>query len=223
MKTKTALIVGASGLVGGQCLDLLLEDDAYRRVNVVVRRPLPLTHPKINQHIVDFGRLQQHSDILDADHVFCCLGTTIRSAGSKEAFHKVDFTYVVQTAALASRNGAQQFLVVSSLGANPASRSFYLRVKGEMEDALRKLSFSSIRIFRPSLLLGNRPEFRVGEWVGGIAMRAVSIAMVGNLKRYRAIEARTVAQAMVGSAKSSVTGVHVYESEQIQELGNKGI
>lgn len=147
----------------------------------------------------------------------------MRSAGSKEAFHKVDFTYVVQTAAFASRNGVQQFLVVSSLGANPASRSFYLRVKGEMEDALRKLPFSSLHIFRPSLLLGNRREFRVGERVGLIAMRAVSFAMVGNLKRYRAIEARTVAKAMVATAKSGFTGFHIHESEQIQELGNTGI
>ncbi len=158
METKTALFVGASGLVGGHCLQFLLEEPSYTRVVVLVRRPLAITHDKLVQHVVDFSELETLSEHLTADDVYCCLGTTIKNAGTQDAFRKVDFDHPVKIGALTQHCGAAQFLLVSSLDADPHSRIFYNRVKGEVEEAIRKISFITINIFRPSLLLGKRTE-----------------------------------------------------------------
>ncbi len=121
---RTALILGASGLIGGHCLDLLLRDEAYDQVIVLVRKRLPKNHPKLTQHEVNFDRISEHTNLLKADDIFCCLGTTIKKAGSQEAFRKVDFTYAHEAAKLAAANGATQFLLVSSLGADAKSSVF---------------------------------------------------------------------------------------------------
>jgi len=150
---------------------------------------------------------------------FSCLGTTIKVAKSQAAFRTVDFTYVVQAASIAAMNGARQFLLVSSLGADKNSRAFYMQVKGEIEEKVSKLPFDAIQIFRPSLLIGDRKESRVNETFAIALMKLVSFALVGGLRRYRAIEAKTVAQAMLSAAKQQKSGVTIYESEQIQILG----
>lgn len=215
---RSALLVGVSGLIGGHCLRLLLQDDLYSRVTDLVRRALEINDPKLNQHRIDFDRLQEFANLIQADDVFCCLGATIKKAGSQEVFRKVDFTYVVQTAALALKNSAHQFLVVSSLGANTHSRVFYSRVKEEMEEAVGKLPFEGIHIFRPSLLLGDRQEFRLGERIGSVGMRLASFAMVGPWRKYRPIQGQTVAQAMVNAAKMKLPGLNVWESDRIAEI-----
>ena len=220
---RTALLLGASGLIGGHCLDLLLHDEAYDQVIAFVRKPLPINHTKLTQYEVNFDRLSEHANLLKADDVFCCLGTTIKKAGSQEAFRKVDFTYAHEAAKLAAHNGASQFLLVSSLGADAKSSVFYSRVKGEIEAAISAMNFESVSIFRPSLLLGERTEFRLAERLAEPFAKAVSFFLIGSLRKYRAIEARTVAAAMIEIAKKEMKGVKIYESDQIQAIEEKGI
>jgi uncharacterized protein YbjT (DUF2867 family) len=220
METKTALLVGASGLVGGHCLHFLLQEPSYTHVVALVRRPLSIAHDKFVQHVVEFSELEVLGECLTADDVYCCLGTTIKKAGSQEAFRKVDFDYPIKIAALAQHCGANQFSIVTSLGADPHSRIFYNRVKGEVEEAIRKISFTTFNIFRPSLLLGERTEHRTGEKAGAFIMSGLKYVMGGPLKKYRAIHARDVAQAMVRMAQTNQGGVHIYESNQIQNIAD---
>lgn len=214
---KTALIAGASGLVGSQLLTLLLASERYAKVIVVGRRPLPQVHPKLEQRVLDLDHLDQHRLGLIADDVYCCLGTTMRQAGSKEAFYKVDYLYVVKLAALTAGNFAAQFLVVSAMGADAESRIYYNRVKGEMEQAVRQTPFRVIHIFRPSLLLGNRAEKRLGEQIGAVLMKALRPLMVGPLRKYQAVEAATVARAMLRAAEEDGGGIRVHLSDEIAE------
>lgn len=221
MNKRRALLLGASGLIGGHCLTLLLQDDTYNEVVILVRKKLPQTHPKLTQHIVNFDGLHEHADWFQAHDVFCCLGTTIKKAGSQEAFRKVDFSYAYKAAQLAASNGVEHFLLVSSLGADANSSVFYSRVKGELEIAVSTLSFAAVSIFQPSLLLGERAEFRLGERIAEPVMKALSFLLLGPLRKYRAIEAGTVAAAMIEVAKSQPKGVKVYESNRIQEIGDR--
>ncbi len=220
METKSALLVGASGLVGGHCLQFLLQESSYTRVVVLVRRSLSITHDKLVQHVVDFGELETLGECLVADDVYCCLGTTIKKAKTQEAFRKVDFDYPVKLAALTQHCGAKQFLIVTSLGANPSSRIFYNRVKGEVEEALAKISFDAIHVFRPSLLLGDRAEHRIGEKAGALIMSGLNYALAGPLKKYRAIQAHNVAKVMVRTAQMDLRGVNIFESQRIQEIAD---
>ena len=212
--SRTALVAGASGLVGGHVLQLLLADLAYERVVTVGRRELPLTHGKLEQRVFDLGAL----DTLGVPHlnaVFCCLGTTIKAAGSQAAFRKVDYDYVVGFARVGQRAGATQFLLVSAIGADPRSRIFYSRVKGEVERAVRELPYKGVQIFRPSFLMGDRREARLGERVGVPIARAVAPLLVGPLRRYRPVHAAEVARAMVRIASEAPRGPNVFEFDEI--------
>ena len=213
---KTAIIAGASGLVGGLCLDLLLKDERYDAVIIPVRKKLPLEHPKLRQHVVDFDNLPAHADIFRGDELFCCLGSTIKKAGSREAFRRVDHDYPKALADITLKNGVKQFLIVTAIGADPASGIFYNRVKGEVEAAVRALPFEAVHIFRPSMLLGERTESRPAEKIGGTVMRALSFIMTGPLRNYRAIDARDVARAMVSAAGSGARGSIIHESGEMQ-------
>ena len=217
VSAKVALIAGASGLVGGHCLHLLLQSPRYKKVISVGRKTLPLQHPKLEQLVVDFHNLEKHRHSLVADDVYCALGTTIKKAGSKESFRTVDFTYVVSLAKITAANFATQFLVVSALGADANARVFYNRVKGEMEETVKALPFTSVHIFQPSLLLGDRQKKRFGEEVAAKAMKVLQFLMVGPLRPYRAIPAQTVAKAMLEAAKQDGGGVLVHPSEQMQQ------
>jgi len=197
-------------------LRLLLEDPAYARVTVLARRELRLAHKKLDQRVVGFDRLAQIADFPRVHDVFCCLGTTMKQAGSPDAFRNVDCTYVVELARVAVRHRASQFLVVTALGADPRSRIFYNRVKGDAEEALRRLQFEGIQIFRPSLLVGARAESRPAERVAGLLSPLVAWAFVGPLARYRPIKAEAVARAMARVAREAPRGTHVYESEEIR-------
>ncbi|AMS27014.1 oxidoreductase [Bacteroidetes bacterium UKL13-3] len=216
---KTALIVGATGLVGKNCLYQLLETKEYSRVIALVRKPLAIKHHQLEQVIVDFDQLQHYKDKMTADDVFCCLGTTIGVAGSQENFRKVDFDYPLQVAEICLKNGAQQFLLVSAMGANAASSIFYNKVKGEIENAIDKLNYSSLQIFQPSLLLGNRKEVRVGELIGKVVMKGLGFLFIGPIKKYKAIEAETVAKAMVKAALQAKKEKRVFQSDEIASLG----
>ena len=212
---KTALLAGATGLIGSKLLPLLLASERYSKVIVVGRRVLSLTHPKLTQVVTDLDKLHDLRLQLIADDVFCCLGTTMSKAGSKEAFYKVDFLYVVTLAALTAGNFAAQLLVVSSMGADADSRVYYSRVKGEMEAAVRQVPFRAIHIFRPSLLLGERAQPRLGEWVGAMALRLLQPLLRGPLLKYRPVSAAAVAAAMLRAAGEDGGGVRVHLSDEI--------
>lgn len=212
---KTALLAGATGLVGSALLPLLLASERYAKVIVVGRRPVPTQHPKLVQVVTDLDQLEHERLRLIADDVYCCLGTTIRQAGSQEAFYKVDFLYVVKLAALTAANFAAQFLVVSSLGADVESRFYYSRVKGEMEEAISQTPFRAIHIFRPSLLLGERAAPRLGERFGAAVLALVRPLLRGGWRKYRPVAAAAVAQAMLRAAQDDGGGLRIHSSETL--------
>lgn len=216
----TALIAGGSGLVGGFLLRELLASPEYDRVIAVGRRPLEVEHEKLTQVVTEFAALRELKEPLRGDDAFCCLGTTIKKAGSREAFRAVDHGAVLAYAWAAQRGGARRFFTVSSLGAAAGSRVFYNRVKGETEEALQVLGFDTLGIFRPSLLRGPRVEFRFGERVGELALALASPFLVGGWRKYRAIDAEVVARAMLrASFGRGARGVISFESDEIQDLG----
>ena len=209
---KTALLAGATGLIGSQLLPLLLASERYDKVIVVGRKSVPTIHPKLVQVITELDKLEDARLKLIADDVYCCLGTTMAQAGSQAAFFKVDFSYVVQLAALAAGNFAAQFLVVSSMGADAESRVYYSRVKGEMEAAVRQAPFRAVHIFRPSLLLGERAAPRLGERLGAVVLGALRQLLRGPLRKYRPVAGAAVAAAMLRAAREDGSGVQVHEA-----------
>ena len=209
--SRTALLAGATGLVGGHVLEQLLADDTWSRVVTVGRRASAQHHEKLEQRIVDLGALAAQADLPHADDIFCCLGTTIRQAGSRAAFRRVDHDFVLSLANAGLRLGATQFLLVSAIGADPDSRVFYSRVKGEVESAIRKLPYRAVQIFRPGLLLGHRAEFRLGERMAMYIAPVVQPLLVRPLRRYRSIQARDVARAMERIAREAPRGPNVWE------------
>jgi uncharacterized protein YbjT (DUF2867 family) len=223
MNSRTAVVLGASGLVGGFCLKALVDDPDYTSVLTFGRRELPpLTRAKVTQRVADLGKLTA-ADFRGAQDVFSALGTTIRKAGSQEAFRRVDLELPLRAAQEALQAGAEQFVVVSSVGADPLSRNFYLRIKGELEQELAKLSFRAVYILRPSLLIGKRGEFRLGESIVMKIAPALDLLTLGPLRRYRSIRAEVVGKAMAGAARQGSSGVHVYEHGDILRLGRYAV
>ncbi len=218
MTERRALLAGATGLVGGYGLDELLDSNRYATITALTRRPLERRHHTLREVTADFDRLDTLGDRLAADDVFCCLGTTIRRAGSPDAFRRVDFDYPLALARAARLHGTVQFVIVSSLGADPDARTFYLRVKGELERALSEVGMRTLVVVRPSLLLGSRRESRPAEAVGKLVLSAVAPLLVGRLARYRPIHARDVARAMVQLAARGLTGLHTFESDELRAL-----
>ncbi|SHM48377.1 NAD(P)H-binding protein [Flavobacterium xinjiangense] len=217
---KTALIIGSTGLIGSELLNLLLDSNDYLKVITFVKRDTGIKHPKLTQHIINFDKPETYKDLVVGDDFFCTIGTTIKKAGSKEAFRKVDFEYPRQFAAFALQNKVKQFLTISSLGADAKSGNFYLKTKGEIQDFLKDCNFESVSVLQPSLLLGNRTEFRLGEKVGAFFMKTLSFLFLGNLKKYKPIESETVAKALLKIAQTNNKGFKIYESDAIQEIGN---
>ena len=215
---KNAIIAGSTGLVGGELLKQLLDDTAYAGVHLLVRKPTGHEHPRIKEHLVDFDHLDTFDPGTRIDHVFCTLGTTIKKAGTKENFRKVDLDYVVALGRLAMDRGAEKFLVVTALGANPRSSIFYNRVKGEAEDQLKALDLPSLMIFRPSLLMGDRKEYRAGEKTAIAVYRVINPLFVGRLKRYKGVQAEKVARAMVHAAHHVDEPFKIFESDEIQDI-----
>jgi uncharacterized protein YbjT (DUF2867 family) len=209
-------LLGATGLVGRHCLDLLARDPAFSRVVVLARRKFAeATAPRIDAHIVDFEHLDERPDLFRVDKVICALGTTIKTVGGSQArFRAVDYDMPLAAAKIACAQGARHFLLVSSLGANAHSRIFYNRVKGELEDVLRTLRFRSLTIVRPSLLLGTRPEFRLGEEIG----KRFAWIVPG---KYRPIHARDVAAVLVRSAKQDIPGMRIIESDDLRQMASE--
>jgi len=213
---KTALIAGATGLVGQSLLQIILDSKYYSKVIALVRHPLLIEHEKLQEISINFSKIADFTIEDKVDDVFCCLGTTIKTAGSQDAFTKVDYTYVVQLAEWAKKNNCQQFSVVSSVGASSKTSNFYLQTKGKMEEAISKLELPAVHIFRPSLLLGNRKEFRFGEKVSEKLMPLFNPLLKGKLRKYKAIKAEDVALAMFNKSQLSVSDIYVYEGAEIK-------
>lgn len=218
--SKTAIIVGASGLIGKFCLSYLLMDKNYSKVIVISRSPLPIKDAKLENIVCDFDQLAQHAGQLVGDDIYCCLGTTIAVAGSQENFKKVDLHYPLELAKLTKQNGAKQFLVVSAMGANAKSSIFYNRVKGEMQEQLKNIGFNAVHVFQPSLLTGLRKEFRTGERFAQVTMKIFRPLMFGPLKKYQPIEGMVVAYAMHQKAQTNHNGYFIHESHEIQAVFN---
>jgi uncharacterized protein YbjT (DUF2867 family) len=216
MDTRTALLAGASGLVGGQLLEVLLGDPLYPQVYSLGRRPLPRQHPRLVQQTVDFARLDT-APLPAADDAFCCLGTTLKKAGSQEAFRAVDYDAVLNFAQAARKAGVRRFAVVTAMGAHPRSRFFYNRVKGEVEEALQAQGFESLIIARPSLLLGERAEKRAGEKAATVVAHVLRPLL--RPLASRPIEGRTVARALVALARQPPPGVQTVTSGALQQHG----
>jgi uncharacterized protein YbjT (DUF2867 family) len=219
----TAVVFGASGLVGGHCLDALLASADYARVVVVVRRTLARSHPKLVERIVDFDRLADAAlaDPRDlGEHVFLCLGTTIDAAGSQAQFRKVDHDYAVEAARVARASGGTRCALVSSVGADLAARTFYLRVKAETERDVAEIAppWECLEIVRPSLLLGDRREVRAGERIGAALSRPLGPLMRGPLEAYRPVAARDVARAMIAALLAAEPGTHTRTRRDILRL-----
>jgi uncharacterized protein YbjT (DUF2867 family) len=215
------LLAGASGEVGKRLLDNLIASNLVDSIHLVNRRPHPTNRIKVTQHNINFEKPIQLDNEPNFDLAFCCLGTTIKKAGSKAAFESVDFQYVAQFAQLAKQHNCQQFAVISSIGANPIKGGFYLQTKGRMEAHLQSMEWPSLYIFRPSLLTGKRQEFRLGEQLGSIFGRLISPFLVGPLHKYRPINMNKVASAMAAilTAESN-SGVKVLEGDDILKLAN---
>ncbi len=205
---KTALLLGASGLVGSHLLEQLLESPHYGEVVAFVRRPLELQHPKLRQEVLDFD--SPDTSKIKGDDLYCALGTTLAKAGSKEAQYRIDCTYPYEIGKIARQNGTRQYLLVSSVGADAKSSNFYLKTKGELEEKIRELDFEHFVSARPSFLLGERKEFRLGERIGIVLAKAFAFLIP---RRYRGIEAEKVARALIAKANDDGTGVKILESE----------
>ena len=211
---RTALVAGATGLVGSQLVTTLLEDERYETVKAITRKPLNRTHPRLENHVIDFDVMSQYVDELKADDIFCCLGTTMKTAGSKEAFEKVDYHYPLELAKRCKELGATQYLLVSALGANLRASVYYNRVKGRVEEAVKLVGFESTHIFRPSLLVGPREEYRSGEAAAKWFFRNFGFLVPS---KYKAIASIKVARAMAHFARSGERGVHIHESVTLQK------
>jgi uncharacterized protein YbjT (DUF2867 family) len=210
---KTALIVGATGLIGKHLTQKLLTSNFYEKVSVIVRKPLNIIHPKLEQIVIDFDNLDASK--VNADDIFCCLGTTMKQAGSKDAFYKVDFTYPLNFAKAGLANGAKQFLVVSSMGADKKSMVYYSRVKGEIENALSDLNYPTLIILRPSMLAGERENPRIGEKIGKVVMDFFAPLMPD---KYKVIAGEKVAQAMLELAQKNFKNKAIFESDSLQKI-----
>jgi uncharacterized protein YbjT (DUF2867 family) len=212
---KTALIAGASGLTGSYLLNDLLNQNTYNLIKILVRKPLKMQHSKLEQIVYDFD--QPMPGVIKADHVYCALGTTIKKAGSKEAFRKVDYEYPLQIAKTAYENGAKKFAIVSAMGANTKSMFFYNRVKGQIEEAIKEIPFEAIYIARPSMLLGPRKEYRLGEELGKRLMTSLGFLLPANMK---AVHASKVATCLTNKMNRDEKGIHIIPSGEIRAFRN---
>jgi len=211
--SKVALVAGSTGLIGNQLLELLLSDSYYDKVIAISRKPLVLNHNKLENVVMNIEQLKDHSQ-LSADDIFCCLGSTMKQAGSREAFRKVDFDFPLELGMLLKSNGAQQYLLVSALGSNKNSSIFYNQVKGEVEEALANLNYNCLQIFRPSLLTGPRVEKRTGEDIAKFIYKYFGFLIP---LKYKSIESIKVARAMLTLAKENRSGIFFHESGAMQK------
>jgi len=215
---KFAIIIGATGLTGNILLNKLVGDNRYRNIKIFTRKPLRLENPKVTEILCDLMDVDSYKDNFYGDEVFCCIGTTTKKTPDKELYKKIDYGIPVGAAKLCKANNIETFLVMSSLGADAKSKVFYSRTKGEMELAVLQKKIKNTYILRPSMIGGNRNESRSVEKVGSVIMKVLNPLFVGSLKKYRIIDAKIIANAMIELANNKIDK-QIVLSDQIQELG----
>ena len=213
---KTAIIIGATGLVGSALVKELINNTEYKEIKLLHRRTTGVKHEKVVEQIIDFEIPSSYQELVHGDVLFSSLGTTIKKAGSQDAQYKIDFQYQYELAKAASKNGVKNYVLISSSGANAKSSIFYSRIKGELEDAVKQLNFEKIVILQPSVLDGDRKEFRFGERAGIVAGKLLS--WIPGIRKYRPIHSTIVAKAIINALELSSEGIHTYQLEELFEL-----
>jgi uncharacterized protein YbjT (DUF2867 family) len=209
MNQQTAVVLGATGLIGSHLLEQLLADDFFSTVRILVRKPISVQHPKLQTVITDFSNYEQYQKNLGkGDCIFCCIGTTNANVkGDKAEYRKIDFDIPVNAARFGKEAGVQQFLIVTAASASSNSRIFYNRLKGEVEEMIAIFGYPSLHIFRPSFLLGNRAEQRIGERIFKSIFKAIAFLLPSS---WKPVEAADVAKAMIVTAKKGNAGMNIY-------------
>jgi uncharacterized protein YbjT (DUF2867 family) len=215
---KTAIVLGASGLIGSNLLPLLLKNSNFESIKIFVRKTLPVQHPKLLQILTNFEDLETVKNEIKADVIFCCLGSTKSKTPDLKQYRKIDHDYPIYFAEEGLKNGLTEYHLVSALGANSKSSNFYTKMKGETENAIKELDISSLYIYQPSFLKGNRTEKRLGEKIALLVMKLIDPLLMGSLKKYKTIAAEVVAKAMINESIKNKKGIFVLESDKIKEL-----
>ncbi len=217
---KKAIIAGASGLIGNHLLQIILNENDYDEVLILVRKELPIQHRKLKQLVIDYTRLNDYTGSIKGDAIFCCLGTTKKNTPDETKYRKIDHDYPLQLAQIAKHSNIAKYHLVSAASANASSKIFYSRLKGETEDDIVKVGLPSLHIYRPMLLTGNRKETRIAEKIATTIFKVLNPLLVGGLKKYRSIAGETVAKTMYKQSLKNETGVFIYRSDKIQELSS---
>lgn len=219
--SKAAVIAGSSGLVGVELLHQLCASSAYHSITLLVRRPSGFIHPKVAEVITDFDHIENFSDHMKGDVFFSCLGSTRKKTPDKRHYYQIDHDYPLAMARIALANGMQQFHLISAIGADPGASNFYLKMKGETDRDIAALPFRSVHIYRPSFLAGDREERRSMEKIGLAIFKLLGPLMVGVLRKYRSIDVKDVAGAMIRQSLEDLEGVHYYPSDLIHKINRK--
>jgi len=217
---KTALIFGSTGLIGSNLLTLLIKDDYYTTIKIFVRSKININDPKVEIINLDFNKLNEYSHLIKGDDCFFCIGTTKKQTPNNDEYRNIEYNFPVNIGKIAKNNNVRSFMYVSSLGSNPNTKNTYLKNKGEAEEFLKKLNFSQLSIIRPSFLLGDRNEFRLGEIIGKNIYKKLSFLFQGSLRKFRAIESKNVAKAMIVISKNNYQDIY-FDSEYLQDISNK--
>ena len=219
---KTAIVFGASGLVGSSLLNFLLKEDNFSKIKIFVRKPIDFSNSKIETIITDFNNLDIYLNDIFGDFCFFCLGTTKKDTPDKNEYRKIEYDIPVKISQIAKKNNISSFMYVSSLGSTPKTKNTYLKNKGEAEDVMKNLTFSKLSIIRPSLMLGSRKKFRLAEYIGQKIFKNLNFLFLGPLRKYRAIKATNVAKAMIVISRDSHNDDNIYyDSEYLEELADK--
>lgn len=216
--SKTAILLGGSGAVGGKLLELLLADSRYEKIKLFARTSINSTNPKIEEHVINLFELEKYTDVFLGDEVFCCIGTTKAKTPNKDVYYSIDYGIPVAAAKLAAENGIKTYVVVSAIGANADSSVFYNRTKGEMQDAVMSEKITKVHVLQPSLILADRKENRVVEKTAEVIMWLLNPLLFGGAAKYRSIQAATIAKAMLWLANNSYP-LTIITSDKIEELG----
>ena len=217
---KTAIVFGSTGLVGSYLLNLLIDDDCYSNIKIFIRESSSISNPKIETIKIDFKKIDNYSDFIKGDDCFFCIGTSKKDTPDRNEYRRVEYEIPVKIGSIAKKNNIASFFYISSLGSTTKTKNIYLKNKGETEEFLKNLNFLRLCIIRPSLMLGSRNKFRLGEYLGQIIFKNLSFLFQGPLKKYRAIEAKDVAKAMVNISKNDFKEIY-FDSDSLQNLSKK--
>ena len=217
---KTAIIFGSSGLVGNYLLNLLIKDNYYSKIKIFIQNKNNFKNYKVEIIYMDFRKIDDYSHLIKGDDCFFCIGTTKKDTPDKNEYRRVEYEIPVKIASVAVKNNITSFMYLSSLGSTTKTKNIYLKNKGETEEALKKLNFSCLSIIRPSLMLGYRNKFRLGEFIAQLIFKNLSFLFQGSLKQYRAIESKNVAKAMVYISKNDFKDIY-FDSSNLENLSKK--